>query len=96
MNRKQARQAIKAGITHDQLRRYENVREAEIIARVAHDMNVAVLMALRDKFGFGKIRLMRFYKAIMELWDGIEHKYVSVEDMEKTLKEETGIDLSKI
>ena len=48
-------------------------------------------MILHDKFGFGLVRCERFTDAVLELYDSFEKGYVSLEDIHKTLKEETGI-----
>ena len=49
------------------------------------------VMVLHDKFGFGPVRCERFTDAVLELYDSFEKGYVSLEDIHKTLKEETGI-----
>lgn len=100
MNRKLRRRAIKgtaqAGISPIELARHEAVREREILERVIRDMNAASMIALRDKFGFGSKRLLRYHEALTEVWDGMCHGYLSADDVYKTILEETGIDLKKI
>lgn len=49
------------------------------------------LLILRDKFGFGKVRLDRFQEAFMELHDSVDKGYLNFKDMEDALKEETGL-----
>ena len=39
----------------------------------------------------GPVRCERFTDAVLELYDSFEKGYVSLEDIHKTLKEETGI-----
>jgi len=75
------------------LQLYETERERKITQRLTHDINIVALMVAHDKLRFGKKRLTRFYTALLEVWDSVENKYVSVEDMEKTLIDETGIEL---
>ena len=48
-------------------------------------------MVLRDKFGFGKVRLDKFLKEFAELVDCVENDYVGFEDMIETIKDETGL-----
>ena len=76
------------------IKEYEANREAEIIQEVVHSMNVSMLMMLHDKFGFGTVRLKRAYDCLLESWDAVEKKYVSVKDMERTFMEETGLDFT--
>ena len=98
MNREQRRRAAgqlsEGRISPAAIKQYEAGRESDITYRVVHDMNIAILMMLHDKFGFGTVRLKRAFDYMVEAWDGIEKNYVSIEDMEKTLKEETGLDFS--
>lgn len=49
------------------------------------------LLILRDKFGFGKVRLDRFQEAFTELHDSVDKGYLNFKDMEDALKEETGL-----
>lgn len=81
-------------VSPEAIKQYEKNRENDIIKEVAHGMNVAMLMMLHDKFGFGTVRLKRAYDCLLESWDAVEKKYVSVKDMERTLKEETGLDFT--
>ena len=50
-------------------------------------------MVLRDKFGFGTMRMNRFKDYINELADSIEKDYLTVNDVISTIRDETGIDL---
>lgn len=56
-------------------------------------MLVLPLMVLRDKYGFGKKRLSEFIEYTLENYDSFEKGYVTLEDLQDTLKEETGITL---
>ena len=53
------------------------------------------LMALRDKFGFGKTRLERFSDALLDLYDSFDKGYITLEDLHKTIYEETGVKIKK-
>lgn len=48
------------------------------------------LIVLRDKFGFGKVRLERFVDELCDVQDSFNQGYVTLEDLHKTLYEETG------
>ena len=58
-------------------------------------MAVIPLMILRDKYGFGTKRLVRWMRYFTETIDALFKKYVTVEDMARIIHEETGIDVSK-
>lgn len=49
---------------------------------------------LRNKFGFGSVRMSRFKDYMNDLADSIVRDYLTVDDIVENLKEETGIDLS--
>ena len=100
-NREQARRAAKERkrITIPnptpnelKLRLYENEREKKLVQRIVHDMNIVILMIAHDKLHFGKKRLTRLYNFLVETWDSVEQKYVSIEDMETALIDEVGIE----
>lgn len=47
--------------------------------------------ALRDKFGWGGVRLRRLWDAVNSLSDGIGQGYIDTEDLVETLRDEAGI-----
>lgn len=49
------------------------------------------MMVLRDKYGFGKKRLGDFMEYMADLYDSFGDGYLSLEDMEITIFEETGV-----
>lgn len=53
--------------------------------------SVAVAMVLRDKYGFGEVRMKRIMKEITEQFEMITEGYVSLDDMKKVLLEEVKI-----
>ena len=54
------------------------------------------LMVLRDKYDFGKIRLTRFIKQCIELYDSFDKGYITLDDMHKAILDETGINVTEI
>ena len=54
------------------------------------------LMVLRDKFGFGKVRLERFSDALIDLYDSFDKGYVTLEDLHKAIYEETGVKITEV
>ena len=53
------------------------------------------LLTLRDKFGFGKKRLNQFMDKMVDLYEAYELDYVDLEDLDRTIMEETGVTLIK-
>lgn len=49
------------------------------------------MLVLHDEFGFGEKRLFKFYEAFEKLYEGISENYLTIEDILKTLEEETGL-----
>lgn len=48
------------------------------------------LIVLRDTFGFGKERLTRFMDGLLYQYDSFDKDYIALEDLTKTIEEETG------
>lgn len=53
------------------------------------------LLALRDEYGFGKVRLERLMDRMLEIYDSFNKDYVTLEDLHKTIFEETGVQITK-
>ena len=94
MNREQRRRVGQGRISPEAIKQYEASRDSEIVRLVVHEMNVVMLMMLHDKFGFGPVRLKRAYDSLLESWDAVDKNYVDIKDMERALKEETGLDFT--
>lgn len=77
-----------------QQRRVKNRRDAD---KLIHSSYTAFLllgiMALRNKFDFGSARIDRWIDEINDLRESYEKGYISVQDLQQTIKEETGIDI---
>ena len=52
---------------------------------------VIFLSVMRDKFGYGVVRLKRIYDEINKLSQSISEGYVSLYDLQKVLEDEAGI-----
>lgn len=50
---------------------------------------------MRDKFGYGKVRLTRIYNNLNELADSVNEGYCTVQELEEALKDEVGIELRR-
>lgn len=101
MNRAERRRAAKAGLP---VRKEPvvNIKASDVrrikqdASKEATDMAFLLMlglpvMVLHDKFGFGPVRCERFAEAALELYDSFEKGFVTLEDIHRTLKEETGI-----
>lgn len=67
-------------------------REAE---NNAVDYAFAIMFsALRDKEGWGKVRLARLWREVNYLSDSVARGYVSINDLMTALEEEAGITLT--
>ena len=63
-----------------------------MIAIITHDMTTVMLMVLHDKFEFEREKLDAMLEHLTDLWEAVIGQYVSCEDLENCLFEETGLD----
>lgn len=59
-------------------------------------VNLFPLLALRDEFGFGRKRMMRFIKKYHEIIQDYNNGYLTFEDIATVMREEVGIDLEDV
>lgn len=89
MNRAARRRLERAGLSKDDLAAIKKITVKESV-----DMySAAVLLVLRDDWGFGKVRLQRFLRQVNTLFDDIHNGCLSLEDCKKALFKECGIRL---
>ena len=69
---------------------YETLKEAERM-NAANIINLIPLIILRDKFGFGKIRLERYLGYYQEAVDSLNKGYLDLNDVQKVLLDEVKI-----
>ena len=69
---------------------YEKGRK-ESIERASQLSMAVPIMVLRDEFGFGEKRIDKFIAAYIELYDSISKGYLDLNDIIKTINEETGV-----
>lgn len=75
----------------DQIKQLKQDASAQAMEQAFILMMGLPLMALRDKFGFGKVRLERFSDAVLDLWDSFNRDYITFQDCINTVYEETGV-----
>jgi len=102
MNRQQRRRLQKYGAAHRQMPKMHSAAHVQMLkldtikrttAHAVKCMEAAIVMVLHDKFGFGKQRLHKAVTEINALFDSITDGYLSIDDMEQTIKEEYDITL---
>ena len=69
---------------------YEELKSKERM-NAANIINLIPLIILRDKFGFGKIRLERYLEYYQEAVDSLNKGYLDLNDVQKVLLDEVKI-----
>ena len=55
-------------------------------------INLMPLLILRDKFGFGRVRLERYLEHYSEMADAFYKGYLNLKDIEKVMTDEVGLE----
>lgn len=84
-------------VTYDEIKGYvqrgfTEGRQKALIVATTYSLAVP-MMILRDQYGFGRKRLLRFYHDYLDLADSLDRKYLNINDIIKTLNEEVGINI---
>lgn len=69
---------------------YDALKEAERM-NAANIINLIPLIILRDKFGFGKVRLERYLKHFQEAVDSLNSGHLDLKDVQKVMIDEVKI-----
>ena len=69
---------------------YEELKSKERL-NAANIINLIPLIILRDKFGFGKVRLERYLKHYQEAVESLNEGYLDLKDVQKVLLDEVKI-----
>ena len=69
---------------------YEELKSKERL-NAANIINLVPLIILRDKFGFGKVRLERYLGYYQEAVDSLNKGYLDLNDVQKVLLDEVKI-----
>lgn len=70
----------------------QNRRDADNLITSTYKLNVLLfLTVLHDKYGFGKKRCEDVMAHVNDLMDSYNKNYITVNDLDSTLEEETGI-----
>ena len=65
----------------------------DVIRDTLRVMKVFPLLALRDTFGFGEVRLRRYMDKFDDILDSYNKDYIDLVDVAKTIKDEVNIDV---
>lgn len=65
----------------------------DVIRDTLRVMKVFPLLALRDSFGFGKVRLTRYMDKFDDILDSYNKDYIDLVDVAKVIKDEVDIDV---
>ena len=69
---------------------YEALKEAERM-NAANIVNLIPLLILRDKFGFGKVRLERYLEYFQDAVDSLNSGHLDLKDVQRVMMDEVKI-----
>ena len=78
------------------IRRIKQEARDEAIEVAFHLMLAIPAKVLRDKHGFGRVRMERFVNDALDAYDLFQQGYFSLEDFHQILKDECGIEIHKM
>lgn len=84
-------------VTYDEIKGYVQKgylegRQKAIIVATTYSLAVPI-MILRDHYGFGRKRLLKFYDDYLDFADSLDRKYLNINDIITTINEEVGINI---
>ena len=103
MNRAERRRLQKKGVAVKKEPTI-NIKYSDIQKMKEEAMNKAVdtafilmlglpVLVLRDNWGFGKVRLERFIDQVIDMYEAFNEGYLTLDDIQKVIEEETGIEI---
>lgn len=93
MNRAERRRYMKKGISAEDIAELYNKGMSKGIDVTTSALFSSLALVLRDKWGWGHVRVMRLLRQIDEQYDAINKGYLSIDDVQQTVFEELKIDL---
>lgn len=75
-------------------REIEKIRR-DAISTTMQIMKVMPMLALRDVYGFGNVRMQRYLDKVDEIVEAYNEGYINLADVAKTLEDEIGISVWK-
>lgn len=93
LNRAERRRLQKKGITAKELKVIEDSSALKGIDFAVKGMIASFVIVLHDKWGWDNVRIKRLLEQVDDVFDSINKNYVSIEDLQKTILDEIGIDV---
>lgn len=88
--KKSLRNKLNKETIHLTRKEYEALKEAERM-NATNIVNLIPLLILRDKFGFGKVRLERYLRYYEDAVDSFNKGYFNLEDIQRVMTDEVRI-----
>ena len=88
--KKSLRNKLSKETIHLTRKEYDALKEAERM-NATNIVNLIPLLILRDKFGFGKVRLERYLEYFQDAVDSLNSGHLDLKDVEKVLLDEVKI-----
>lgn len=93
--KKEKKKVARYNLTWNQIEDIKRKATSEAMDFAFKQMMLLPLMVLRDKYGYGAKRLEDFIENVADMLDSYNRGYLDLDDIEKTLEEETGIKVIK-
>lgn len=91
--KKEKKKVATYNLTWEQIEDMKLKATSEAMDFAFKQMMLLPLMVLRDKYGYGAKRLEDFIENVADMLDSYNRGYLDLDDIEKTLEEETGIEV---
>ena len=91
--KKEKKKVARYNLTWNQIEDIKRKATSEAMDFAFRQMMLLPLMVLRDKYGYGAKRLEEFIDNVADMLDSYNKGYLDLDDIEQTLKEETGIEV---
>lgn len=91
--KKEKKNVATYNLTWEQIEDIKRKATSEAMDFAFKQMMLLPLMVLRDKYGYGAKRLEDFIENVADMLDSYNKGYLDLDDIEQTLKEETGIEV---
>ncbi len=88
MNRADRRRLAKRGNAELFAEAVREIQERDVTYQATMNVLALVCLTLRDKFGFGDVRLRRTLEGVDDLADGVKKGHVKVSEIVEVLKAE--------
>ena len=94
--RRRAERAKKSGgaiyqVKYEDIERIHEEAIDNVTMHVLPRMLLASMEVLHTKFGYGKTRLKRFAEGVFNIYDAVDKRYVTLDEIAKAIDEATGI-----